>query len=75
MATSENSITRIAGTSTDNSDDSTLSTLLRNLQTRMSNFKKMMNAFEDRLYKKYDAMEAALAGLGGQLNYITSAFG
>jgi flagellar hook-associated protein 2 len=37
----------------------------------MSNFKKMMDAFEERLYKKYDTMEATLAKLGSQLNYIT----
>ena len=47
---------------------------MRDLQTKMSNFKSMMNAFEDKLYKKYDAMETMLAGLGVQLNYVTSAF-
>lgn len=58
-----------AGSSTDITEDSELNTLLRNLQTRMSNFKKMMNAFEDALYKKYDKMESTLARLGTQLNY------
>ncbi len=74
FANAQDSITNIAGTSSDNSDDSTLSTLLRNLQTKMSNFKSMMNAFEDKLYKKYDAMEAALASLGSQMNFVTGAF-
>ncbi len=59
-----------AGTTTDISEDSELNNLLRNLQTKMSNFKKMMDAFEERLYKKYDSMESALAKLGSQLNYI-----
>ena len=68
------SIETVAGTSSDISDDSTLSTLMRNLQTRMSNFQSMMNAFETQLYKKYDAMESALASLGTQLNYVTGMF-
>ena len=55
-------------------EDSELNTLLRELQTKMSNFKSMMNAFETKLYKKYDAMETMLASLGTQLNYVTSAF-
>ena len=63
-----------AGTSADISEDSDLNNLLRELQTKMSNFKIMMNAFEDKLYKKYDSMESALALLGTQLNYVTSAF-
>ena len=60
-----------AGSSADVVEDSELNTLLRELQTKMSNFKKMMTAFEDKLYKKYDAMESTLAKLGMQLNYIT----
>ncbi len=59
-----------AGSSSDITEDSDLNNLLRNLQTRMSNFKKMMSSFEDALYKKYDAMESTLAKLGTQLNYI-----
>ena len=68
------SINNVAGTSKDTSDDSQLSTLLRNLQTKMSSFQSMMNAFEESLYKKYDAMESTLAMLGSQLNYVTSMF-
>ena len=68
------SIKSTAGTSSDISDDSTLNVLLRNLQTRMSNFQAMMSAFEDKLYKKYDAMESALASLGTQMNYVSSMF-
>ena len=54
------SIRTRAGTSTDVTEDSDLNNLLRQLQTKMSNFKKMMDAFEDKLYKKYDTMESRL---------------
>ena len=64
-----------AGSSSDITEDSDLNTLLRNLQTKMSNFKKMMNSFEDALYKKYDAMESTLAKLGMQLNYVMGSSG
>ncbi|MBR4382356.1 MAG: flagellar filament capping protein FliD, partial [Selenomonadaceae bacterium] len=59
-----------AGSSADITEDSDLNNLLRELQTKMSNFKKLMNSFEDKLYKKYDAMEVTLAKLGTQLNFI-----
>ncbi len=68
------SISSVSGSSADVAEDSELNNLLRELQTKMSNFKKMMSAFETKLYKKYDAMESALALLGTQLNYVTSAF-
>lgn len=68
------SIKTRAGTSSDISEDSDLNNLLRELQTKMSNFRTMMNAFEDALYKKYDKMEVALSTLGAQLNFVTSSF-
>ncbi|MBR4153562.1 MAG: flagellar filament capping protein FliD [Selenomonadaceae bacterium] len=64
-------IKKKAGSTADVTEDSDLNNLLRELQTKMSNFKKMMNAFEERLYKKYDAMESALVKLGTQLSFIT----
>ena len=67
-------IKSVSGTDMSTNDDSELSRLMRELQTKMSNFKSMMNAFEDKLYKKYDAMETMLARLGTQLNYVTSSF-
>jgi flagellar hook-associated protein 2 len=70
LTTANKSIKSRAGSTSDITEDSDLNKLLRNLQTRMSNFKKMMNSFEDALYKKYDAMEAMLAKLGTQLSYI-----
>ena len=60
-----------AGTDDSVNDDSDLGQLMRNLQTRMSDFKKLLDSFEDKLYKKYDAMEVALSQLGVQLNYVT----
>ncbi|MBR6013692.1 MAG: flagellar filament capping protein FliD [Selenomonadaceae bacterium] len=68
------SIKSVSGTDMNTADDSDLSKLMRELQTKMSNFKSMMNAFEDKLYKKYDAMETMLARLGTQLGYVTSSF-
>ena len=64
-----------AGSSADITEDSELNNLLRNLQTKMSNFKKMMTSFEDALYKKYDKMESMLARLGTQMNYVMGSTG
>ena len=73
MASMKN-VKNISGSTADVTEDSELNNLLRELQTKMSNFQKMMAAFETKLYKKYDAMESALALLGTQLNYVTGAF-
>lgn len=70
LTTAQKNIKSRAGSSTDITEDSDLNTLLRQLQTKMSNFKKLMNSFEDKLYSKYDKMESTLAGLGAQLNFI-----
>lgn len=60
-----------AGTSTSTDDESYLGKLITSTQTKMSNFKSLMEDYEDRLYEKYDAMEVALSKLGAQLSYIT----
>ena len=60
-----------AGTDDSINDDSDLGSLMRQLQNKMSDFKKLLDAFEDKLYKKYDAMEVALSTLGTQLSFIT----
>ena len=60
-----------AGTDDSVNDDSDLGQLMRNLQTRMSDFKKLLDSFEDKLYKKYDAMEVALSRLGMQMSFLT----
>ncbi len=59
-----------AGTSTEE-DGSTLGNLIRDMKTKMSNFKVMMSAYESMLYKKYDAMETAIQRLSYQSGYIT----
>lgn len=64
------SIKNIAGSSESITEDSELNTYLRQLQTKMSNFKKLMASFEDKLYKKYDAMESAFAKLNSQMSFI-----
>lgn len=60
-----------AGTSSSASDGSTLGDLILELQTRMSDFKTMMDAYETKLYSKYDAMETAIQQLTMQMSYIT----
>ena len=60
-----------AGTSTSSSDDSTLGNLIRDLQTKMSDFKTQMDAYEDKLYTKYDAMETAIQKISASMNYIS----
>ena len=60
-----------AGTSSSASDGSTLGDLILDLQTKMSDFKTMMDAYEDQLYDKYDAMETAIQQLTMQMSYIT----
>ena len=60
-----------AGTSTESSDGSTLGNLIRDLKTKMSDFKTQMDAYEDKLYNQYDAMEVAIQKLSSSMNYIT----
>ncbi len=60
-----------AGTSTETADGSSLGDLIRELQTKMSNFKTMMKSYENLLYKKYDAMEIAIQRMSVSMGYIT----
>lgn len=60
-----------AGTSTESSDGSTLGNLIRDLKTKMSDFKTQMDAYEDKLYNQYDAMEVAIQKLSSSMSYIT----
>jgi flagellar hook-associated protein 2 len=60
-----------AGTSTSSSDGSTLGDLILDLKTKMSDFKTQMDAYEDKLYDKYDAMETAIQKLSASMNYVT----
>ena len=67
-------ISDIAGTSKETDDQSYLGKLITNMQTRMSNFKTQMTAYENKLFKRYDAMEVALSRLSMQLSYISGSF-
>lgn len=60
-----------AGTSAESADGSSLGNLIEEMKKKMSDFKTMLNAFENSLYKKYDAMESAIQRLGVSLGYIT----
>lgn len=60
-----------AGTTTETADGSSLGDLIRELQTKMSNFKTMMKSYENLLYKKYDAMEIAIQRMSVSMGYIT----
>lgn len=60
-----------AGSSSETSDGSTLGTLIESLKTKMSDFKTQMDAYEDALYSKYDAMETAIQQLSVSLGYVT----
>lgn len=64
-------IASYAGTSAATDDQSYLGKLITEMQTKMNNFKTLMQSYENSLYKKYDAMEVALSKLGAQLGYIT----
>jgi flagellar hook-associated protein 2 len=60
-----------AGSSSTVDDGSTLGTYISNLQTKMSDFQVQMDAYEEQLYNKYDAMETAIQQLSVQLGYIS----
>ena len=64
-------INSYAGNSSEVDDSSALGNLIRELKTKMSNFKLMMTSYENLLYKKYDAMETAIQRLSYQSGYIT----
>lgn len=64
-------INSYAGNSSEVDDSSALGNLIRELKTKMSNFKVMMTSYENLLYKKYDAMETAIQRLSYQSGYIT----
>lgn len=59
-----------AGTSTSVDDDSTLGNSIRDWQTKMSNFQLQLNAYETKLFAKYDLMEQMIQKMGMQMNYI-----
>ena len=71
VRTGMSNISKYAGSTDTTDDDSTLGELIRNLKTQMSSFKTQMDAYEDLLYDKYDAMETAIQSLSSTYNYIS----
>ena len=61
---------RHSGVAADKTDMSELGKLIQNYEKQMSDFKKLMSSFESRLYKKYNAMETAIARLSTQFNFF-----
>ena len=74
MTTHMKKISDIAGTSKDTDDQSYLGKLITQMQTKMKSFKTLMTSYENKLYKRYDAMEVALSKLNMQLGYISGSF-
>ena len=74
MTTHMSKISDIAGTSKSTDDQSYLGKLITEMQTKMKSFKTQMTAYENKLYKRYDAMEVALSRLNMQLGYISGSF-
>ena len=63
-----------AGTTAASTDQSNLGKLITTMQGKMDDFQEMMDDYQSKLYKKYDAMEAAIAKLNSQTSYISQAF-
>ena len=61
---------RHSGVAADKTDLSELGKLIQNYEKQMSDFKKLMSSFESKLYKKYNAMEEAIARLSTQFNFF-----
>ena len=61
-----------SGRTADKSDRSQLGQLIQNYEKQMSDFKQLMSTFEDKLYKKYNAMEEAIARLSTQFNFFVA---
>ena len=66
------SIKEYAGDSGEVTASSTLGSYILELQQKMSDFKTIMDAYETKLYSKYDSMETAIQKLISQSNYVTS---
>lgn len=68
-------ISNQAGTAATTNDQSTLGVRITSMKDKMKAFQEMMDDYQTRLYKQYDAMETALAKLNSQSSYVSSAFG
>ena len=75
MNTSLNKIKKKAGTTAELGDQSYVDSKITRLNTQMTTLKARMEKQQSSLYKKFNAMEAAIAQLNQQASYVTSAFG
>ena len=75
MNTSLNKIKEKAGTTAELGDQSYVDSKITRLNTQMTTLKARMEKQQSSLYKKFNAMEAAIAQLNQQASYVTSAFG
>ena len=62
---------RHSGVAADKTDRSELGKLIQNYEKQMSDFKQLMSSFESKLYKKYNAMEEAIARLSTQFSFFS----
>lgn len=74
MKTAISKIASQAGTTSDTSDQSYLGLQITEMQTQMKAFSTAMDDYRTALYKKFDAMETALANLNSQYSFVTSSF-
>lgn len=63
-----------AGTSSSTNDQSYLGKTITSMKEKMSDFQTMMDDYQSKLYKQYDAMEVAIQKLNQQQSYVSSAF-
>ena len=74
MKTAISKVASQAGTTSDSDDQSYLGLQITSMQTKMKAFATAMDDYRDALYKKFDAMETALASLNSQYSFVTSSF-
>ena len=67
------SLEKHSGKTADKADPrSDLGKLIQSYQKQMSDFKQLMSSFEDKLYKKYNAMEVAISRLSAQYSFFAA---
>ena len=74
MKTAISKVSSQAGTTSDASDQSYLGLQITAMKTKMKTFAADMDDYRTALYKKFDAMETALAKLNSQYSFVTSSF-
>ena len=75
MNTALSQVKEKAGTTADLGDQSYVDLKITRLNNQMTTLKTRMEKQQSSLYKRFNAMEAAIAQLNQQASYVTSAFG